>query len=292
MCKSRFTEDRNIPRKSKIGLLVLGLLAVSTFCTSGVFAQGNLLITPRRVVFDGTRRVMELNLANTGQDTAKYNVSIIQYRMKEDGSFEEITVPDPGQNFADKNIRFFPRTVTLAPSEAQVVKMQVTNTDRLAPGEYRSHVYFRAVPKQVALGEDEARKDSTAVSVQLIPIFGITIPVIIRVGESTTKVTLSDLKLEMVNDTTERLEMTFNRTGNMSVYGDIKVVHISPAGKETLVGVVNGIAVYTPNPARRFRVDIDRNAGVNFHSGVLKVTFSAQSDTKPEKYAEAELKLQ
>ena len=254
-------------------------------------AQGNLLITPRRVVFDGTKRVQELNLANTGQDTAKYNVSIIQYRMKEDGSFEEITQPDPGQNFADKNIRFFPRTVTLAPNEAQVVKMQVTKMDQLAPGEYRSHVYFRAVPKQVALGEEDTKRDSTAVSVKLVPIFGITIPVIIRVGESTTKVSLSDLKMEIINDTTTRLELTFNRTGNMSVYGDLKVMQVAPDGSETQVGMVNGIAVYTPNLVRRFRMDLDKKAVANYHAGSLKVTYSSQSDTNPEKFAEAELKL-
>lgn len=278
--------------KSKIGILALWLLVLSTFYTSGVMAQGNLLITPRRIVFDGSKRVMELNLANTGQDSAKYNVSIIQYRMTEDGMFEEITEPDPGQNFADKNIRFFPRTVTLGPNEAQVVKMQVTNTDKLTPGEYRSHVYFRAVPKQVALGEEEKIRDSTAVSVQLIPIFGITIPVIIRVGESTTKVTLSDLKMQMINDTTNRLEMTFNRTGNMSIYGDLKIVYVSPTGKETQLSTVNGIAVYTPNSTRRFRVDFERKASVDYKNGSIKATFSAQSDTKPEKFAEAQLKLQ
>ncbi len=292
MCKSEIVQQKHVQHKAKYIRLILSCLVFLTvICPSGVKAQGNLLITPRRVVFDGTKRVQELNLANTGRDTAKYNVSIVEYRMKEDGSFEEITQPDPGQNFADKNIRFFPRTVTLGPNEAQVVKMQVTNTGKLAPGEYRSHVYFRAVPKQVALGEEDKTRDSTAVSVKLVPIFGITIPVIIRVGESTTKVSLSDLKLEMVNDTTNRLDVTFNRTGNMSVYGDLKVVHVSPTGKETQVGTVNGIAVYTPNAIRRFRMDLDKKAVVDYHSGSLVVTYSAQSDIKPEKFAEAELKL-
>jgi len=292
MCKSEIVQQKHVQRKAKYIRLILSCLVFLTvICPSGVRAQGNLLITPRRVVFDGTKRVQELNLANTGRDTAKYNVSIVEYRMKEDGSFEEITQPDPGQNFADKNIRFFPRTVTLGPNEAQVVKMQVTNTGKLAPGEYRSHVYFRAVPKQVALGEEDKTRDSTAVSVKLVPIFGITIPVIIRVGESTTKVSLSDLKLELVNDTTNRLDVTFNRTGNMSVYGDLKVVHVSPTGKETQVGTVNGIAVYTPNAIRRFRMDLDKKAVVDYHSGSLVVTYSAQSDIKPEKFAEAELKL-
>ena len=76
-------------------------------------AQGNLLVTPKRVVFEGNKRSEELNLANIGKDTATYIISFIQIRMKEDGMFERITQPDPEQNFADKNLRFFPRTVTL-----------------------------------------------------------------------------------------------------------------------------------------------------------------------------------
>ena len=268
-----------------------GVFICSMFLSTEVCAQGNLLITPRRVVFEGTKKTQELNLANTGQDSAKYNVSIIQYRMKEDGSFEEITTPDPGQNFADKYIRFFPRSVSLGPNEAQVVKMQLTRTEGLAPGEYRSHVYFRAVPKETALGEKPTVKDSTSLSVKLIPIFGITIPVIIKVGQSTMKVTLTDLKLDVINDTIPRLQLTFNRTGNMSVYGDIQVNHISPQGKTTLVGTVKGIAVYTPNSIRRFIMELDKKAGVNYHSGSLHITYSAQPDPKPEKFTEADLAL-
>src|SRR5476651_1473462 len=76
----------------------------------GTKAQGNLIIMPRRVVFEGAKRTQELNLANTGKDTAKYVISVVEYRMKHDGNFELITQPDSGQNFADKNFRFFPRT--------------------------------------------------------------------------------------------------------------------------------------------------------------------------------------
>lgn len=276
--------------KSKLNfrIIVTAALLLFVIAPSIAYSQGNLLVTPRRVVFDGSRRVMELNLANTGADTSKYNVSLIQYRMNEDGSFTEITEPDPGQLFADKNIRFFPRTVTLGPNEAQVVKMQVTNMDKLAPGEYRSHVYFRSVPKLTALGSEDLKKDTTAVSVQLTPVFGITIPVIIRVGVSDAKINLSDIKFDEINDTTKILEIKFNRTGNMSVYGDLRVVHISPAGKQTSVGSLNGIAVYTPNKSRTLRINIAEEKSVNFKSGKLKISFISQSDTKPVTYAETE----
>jgi len=231
------------------------------FFTTSLFAQGDLLITPRRVVFEGNKRVEELNLSN------------------------------PGQNFADKNLRFFPRSVTLAPGEAQTVRMQVVNKERLAPGEYRSHVYFRAVPKEGALGMEDANADTTALSIRLIPIFGITIPIIIRTGENNTKVSLSGLELNQVNDTTKVLTITFNRTGSMSAYGDIRVTHVSPEGTNTPIGSINGIAVYTPNTVRKFNYLLDKNIPVNLSAGSIKVEYFSQSDRNPDKLAEGILKL-
>lgn len=268
------------------GKYIFSFLFVFSF-TITLFAQGDLLITPRRVVFEGNKRVEELNLSNTGRDTATYNVSFVQYRMTEDGSFQEITEPDPGQNFADKNLRFFPRSVTLAPGEAQTVRMQLINRERLTPGEYRSHVYFRAVPKEGALGMEDANADTAALSIRLIPIFGITIPIIIRAGENNTRVTLSDLALSKVNDTTKVLSITFNRAGNMSAYGDIRVTHIAPDGKETPIGAVNGIAVYTPNVTRKFNYLLDKNLTVNLSGGSIKVEYFSQSDRNPAKLAES-----
>jgi len=264
---------------------------MASFLPNDALAQGNLLITPRRVVFEGSKRSIDLNLANTGQDSATYAISLVQIRMKDDGGFETIAIPDPGQRFADKNIRYFPRSVILGPNEAQVVKVQLLRTNELTTGEYRSHFYFRAVPKSNPLGENETGKDTTAISVKLTPIFGITIPVIIRVGEYDDKVTLSDLALQTVNDTVPRFSMAFNRTGSMSVYGDLVVDHISLQGKITRVGIVNGIAVYTPNTIRRFQFNLNNIPGIDYRSGTLRIIYSAPSDVKPTRYAEAELKL-
>ena len=268
-----------------------GLIAFTFLFPFNIAAQGNLLVTPRRVVFDGTKRSIDLNLANIGKDTATYAISLVQIRMKEDGGFETITAPDQGQNFADQNLRFFPRSVTLPPNEAQVVKVQLVRATQLASGEYRSHFYFRSVPKIKPLGEEETVKDTTTISVRLTPVFGITIPAIIRSGVSTTKVTLSDLALDIAEDATPTLRLKFNRTGNFSVYGDLAVDHVSPQGTVTRVGAANGIAVYTPNSARRFQFNLSKVPGVDFRSGKLLVVFSASSDVKPDRYAEAELLL-
>ena len=266
------------------------LMVAVLFLPSDLHAQGNLLITPRRVVFDGSDRSFDLNLANTGKDTSTYAISIVQIRMNEDGSFENITEPDPDQRFADRYIRYFPRSVTLGPSETQVIKLQLIRSNELQEGEYRSHMYFRSVPRKKPLGTEEEIRDTTTISVRLTPVFGITIPVIIRKGTSTASVKLSDLNLEINENSEPVISFVFNRTGNMSVYGNILVEHISPQGSVTRAGVLNGVAVYTPNKVRKLRFNLI-NAGIDYTKGKLRVTYSSSSDVKPVRYDQAELVL-
>ncbi|NLK54722.1 MAG: molecular chaperone [Bacteroidales bacterium] len=266
------------------------LMMAILFLPSDLHAQGNLLITPRRVVFDGSDRSFDLNLANTGKDTSTYAISIVQIRMNEDGSFENITEPDPDQRFADRYIRYFPRSVTLGPSETQVIKLQLIRSNELQEGEYRSHMYFRSVPRKKPLGTEEEIRDTTTISVRLTPVFGITIPVIIRKGTSTASVKLSDLNLEINENSEPVISFVFNRTGNMSVYGNILVEHISPQGSVTRAGVLNGVAVYTPNNVRKLRFNLI-NTGIDYTKGKLRVTYSSSSDVKPVRYDQAELVL-
>ena len=278
--------------KQLLRLSISGLILLQVFFPLNIWAQGNLLITPRRVVFEGNKRSMDLNLANIGTDTATYAISLVEIRMTEAGGFESITEPDEGQRFASPYLRFFPRTVTLGPNEAQTVKLQVVKSSTLEPGEYRSHLYFRAVPKEKPLGEEAAAvTDPSSISVQLTPIFGITIPAIIRVGEPSAGVTITEPRLRFENDTLPILGIVFSRSGNYSAYGDLAVDHVSPQGTVTRVGIANGVAVYTPNTRRRFEFGLINTSGIDLSGGRLIITFSAPSDVKPEKYAETVLEL-
>ena len=253
-------------------------------------AQGDLLLMPRRIVFEGAKRYEEINLANTGKDTARYAVSLMHVRMKEDGSFEEITEPGTGENFADKYIRFFPHSVVLGPGESQVVKIQLNRSNELTTGEYRSHLYFRAIPNEMPLGQTLPAKDSS-ISIKLVPVFGISIPVIIRVGEVNTEVSLSATSIEMAEDTTPVLNMTFLRKGNMSVYGDISVNYISAQGKTIPAGAIKGVAVYTPNASRRIKFNLEKNQAIDYHSGKLHISYTTPAEAKQSTMAETDLVL-
>lgn len=251
-------------------------------------AQGDLLISPLRIVLEGSKKMQEISLANVGRDSATYAISLVDYRMTESGSFEQITEPDSGQNFAGPFLRFFPRKVTLAPNESQVVKLQIVKSSQMKDGEYRSHLYFRAVPDEKPLGEPKKASDTGGISISLKPIFGITIPVLIRVGENDAKVTLEDVAFVNQNDT-PRVNVVFHRTGSMSVYGDIKVDHVSTFGITKQVGIVRGIGVYTPIPKRKFNLDLEKKA--DYTSGKLIVTYTLKTGEKSEKKIVEEIKL-
>jgi P pilus assembly chaperone PapD len=263
------------------------LLVLSFIFTAGQFiapydsvSQGDLMIMPRRVILDANKRTQELTVANTGSDSTKYLISVIHYRMLENGAFEQIVQPDSAQHFADKNFRFFPRTVTLAPNESQTIKIQAINTNELQPGEYRSHLYFRAVAKNLPL-EKESSKPPKTMSVQLVPTFGIAIPVIIRSGALTLNVKLEKSMFSISADGIPQLNMVFKRTGNISVYGDIKIEHVSLTGRSIQVGIAKGFAIYTPNLVRNFTLNLDKNSAVDYHKGKLNIIYSTLSETKP-----------
>lgn len=279
-------------RKKTSFIYLLTVLLTSAFIpVQKAAAQGNLLITPRRVVFEGTKQSQELTLANTGADTAKYTVSFVQYRMTEEGSFEQIETPDEGQLFADKFLRFFPRTVTLPPNGSQVIRMQYRKLPDMPNGEFRSHVYFRSVPEEKPLGDEQVNTDTTSIGIKLVPIFGISIPVIVRNGDLQVSVALTAVNLDLKTDTVPNMTVTFERTGDKSVYGDLSVKYVPEQGESVEVGIVRGIAVYTPNKIRRFKLQLRNEPGVDYTKGKLLIKFQAPNDSKAELFAEKEFLL-
>jgi hypothetical protein len=260
-----------LPGKTQF-LFFLLLFFTALICLSSS-AQGDVQIYPKRIVFDGSKRAQELSIANSGKDTARYTISVIQIRMKDDGSFETIDRPDEGQNFADKNFRFFPRTVVLAPNEAQTVKIQLLKFSELPSGEYRSHLYFRAEAEKKPLGQDSIM-DRSSIAVRIVPTYGISIPVIIRSGEPSTEISISHVHFSWEKNTIPFVNFDLNRSGNMSVYGDVSVDYLSTEGKEITVCSVKGMSLYTPNTVRHFRLPLQNLAGVNFKNGSLHIVYT------------------
>jgi hypothetical protein len=273
-------------RQKKIFLLFF-LFIISIHASS----QGDLMITPHRVVLEGNKQIEEIMVANIGLDTAFYAISLIEYRMTDDGSLQEITEPVPGQKFASPILRYFPRSIELAPNESQVVRIQERRRPGLEEGEYRSHLYFRAIPKEEPRGQETTATDTTGIGIRLIPIYGISIPVIVRIGNLSASCIIDELAIEHKEEEAPVLKLVLNRQGTKSVYGDLTVDYVSPTGERINVGKVRGIAVYTPNTVRRFSMPLTVPEGVNLNTGKLVVRFTDANEAKPLVYDEKELEL-
>jgi hypothetical protein len=249
---------------------------------SQVLAQGNLLVTPIRVIFQDAKTREDLNITNIGNDTAVYMISFLHYRMLQNGSFKEIQKTDTTINFADDYLRIFPRRVVLAPNESQTVRLQFRKNANMKAGEYRSHLYFRAEKNLVALGMKDPRTDSTKMSVRITPIFGISIPVIIRIGTLSNKISLSDVNLKSENDSISNLSFTINRTGNLSSYGNLIVTFVPAEGKAFTIGQSNGVGVYPELEKRDYLIPLHFKFDLKNKKGKIVIRYVNAADEKIE----------
>jgi hypothetical protein len=267
---------------SKILVMLITMLGLSSY----VFAQGDLLITPTRVVFDGTKQKEELNIVNIGKDTATYSISFVHYRQNEDGTVVIVEKPDSSYKIAEPYLRIFPRQITLAPGEPQVIMMQCRRKADMRAGEYRSNLYFRSEENYRPLGTKDT--DTTSLSVQLIPIYGLSIPVIIRSGSINVNTSLSDLNLETQPDSTQNLKFTINRAGNSSAYGDLTVEHIQGQGKPLQIGKVKGLGVFANIDKRVVSIRLNKTPGLKLQGGNIRLRYTSPDDVKHVLYAEKE----
>jgi len=261
-------------------------LIMGCFYTT-IQAQSDLLITPFRVVLEDGKNIEELSVANTGDDTARYALSFIQYTMGEDGVLKQITEPEEGQFFADRFVRVFPRSVVLAPKEAQIVRLQARVPADAQDAEFRSHLYFRSLAEQQPIGIEAT--DESGLGIQLIPVYGITIPVIIRKGALEVESGIQGLTFK--NDPAPSVQFNLTRLGSKSSYGEFEVRFTPQGGQAQLVAVMKGVAVYTPLAQRTVNIPLKVIEGVDFSNGTLEVIYKSAGSANKVTLAQAELKL-
>jgi hypothetical protein len=229
------------------------LLVASTFVSfvaSGpARAQGDLLIAPTRLILDG-RRGGEVILSNIGSEEATYRVTLELRRMTPEGDLEPVDEAEANltEKAALEMVRYAPRRVTLPPSEPQAIRISARPAAELPDGEYRVHLSFAAVPRTqpVAAAAEGVTAPEGGFAINLVPIYGITMPIIVRKGELEVTAGLANARLEQTaQGTLFKVDMT--RSGTASVYGDLLVYR---QGQSEPAFVARGIGVYPEINAR------------------------------------------
>ena len=236
-------------RTCAVALVVaLSAFAVSQPVRAGV---GDLLVAPTRIVLDGGRGT-ELVLNNIGDEPATYRISVEFRRMNPDGTLDEVSEPTPHEKAAAEMIVYAPRRVTLAPREPQAIRVAARPPQGLPDGEYRVHMLFRAVPPPNPV-VPAAGGQPKGVQLRLIPIYGVTIPVIVRLGNLDAKAGIADVKLE-TKDGKPAVGLKLNRSGTRSTFGEVRVLK---AGIKDPIALQKGVAVYTEVGGRHVALPID-----------------------------------
>ncbi|MFC4291298.1 molecular chaperone [Sphingorhabdus arenilitoris] len=224
---------------SPFALVMATMVTAPMVMSAPAYAAGDLLVAPTRVVLDG-RRGTEVILNNIGEEEATYRISLELRRMNDVGRLEE--VPEEAANEKEQAIqriiRYAPRRVTLPPNQPQSIRIGLTQMQDLPDGEYRAHMLFRAIPKTAAVTDTEDAGDG--VQIQLIPVYGVTIPIIVRKGQLEAQAALANPRVESTVDG-PALAFDLSRKGSASVFGEIRV---SKPGISEPVMVARGIAIY------------------------------------------------
>ncbi len=248
--------------------VVLAAVALS----QPALAAGDLLVAPTRVLLEGGRGT-EVILNNVGNAPATYRISLELRRMTPDGRLEEVVTGTESEKEKATlaMVSYAPRRVTLPPNQPQVIRVGARIGTELPDGEYRAHMLFRAVPDAQPVVEGPRE----GVSIALTPIYGVTIPVIVRKGALKASAAISNVRLTRDDEGQSSLAFDLSRSGDRSVYGRVRV---TKAGVAKPVYEVRGIAVYAELSARTVSLSLPPEIAATM-TGPVKVQYLEDNDT-------------
>ncbi|WP_416830517.1 MAG: molecular chaperone [Erythrobacter sp.] len=252
----------------KISSFAAALVAASTVALAApVQAQGDLLVAPTRVILDGSRGT-EVILSNIGSEEATYRIELELRRMLENGRLEPVERTDANaiEEAALGMIRYAPRRITLPPGQPQAVRLAARPGADLADGEYRVHMSFKAIPRPRDVSDQDQQTDG--VSIQLIPIYGVTIPIIVRQGRVEAQVALNQPSI-VQGEAGPELSLSISRAGESSTYG---VLSVTKPGLPEPIVELRGVAVYPELNEREVRVRLTPDQRANL-TGQLRIEY-------------------
>jgi len=271
-----------VTRAAPIALAGLIAAALPSAANAGV---GDLLVAPTRLVLDG-RKGAEVVLNNIGDEPATYRVSVEFRRMTADGNLVDVTEPTPQEKAAADMIVYAPRRVTLAPNEPQSIRISARPPAGLPDGEYRVHLLFRAIPPATPVTQAQSEQPK-GLHLQLIPVYGVTIPVIVRLGNLQATAGIADVKLEKEQDGKPAIGLDLSRAGSRSTFGEVRVLK---AGVKDPIAIQRAVAVYTELGQRHVSIPVDPNFKGEL-SGPVTVQYLETFADRTQKIAETQAVL-
>jgi P pilus assembly chaperone PapD len=238
--------------------------------------NGNLNITPKRLTFNRGERSHTVYIYNQGTAPAVFDISMVDRVMLPRGEIESVADAQKDPKLAalvshvesaKDMLIATPRRATLAPGKGQTIRIMVTAPPPSGPAEYRSHLTVTTVPPRnigVTAEEAAAAEQSNRLSFSVTPLFGVSIPVIVRSAAPDVRGAITNVRLSYANLSpdgvapprrTPVLTFGLERTGANSLFGNIEVRSKNGKG---LIGLARGVGVYTEINERMMQIPLRR----------------------------------
>ena len=240
------TENKRFNLCRAATLLTAFALLGATTASSGALKE--IFVSTKKIILADKNRSADLLLFNQSTSATSYRLSIVDMRMTENGLLERLPANTKTDSSAKSLIRFAPQQVTLQPGATQSIRIAITPTPGLEPGEYRSHLQIEVVPTALP----ERLGDENVVSIRFNMVAAISLPVIYRAGKTLATAELTDVAVSA-----SAFSATLRRTGNRSIRGDLSVYYEPGTGKKrTRIGFIRELVVYVPNSSRQIELPL------------------------------------
>jgi hypothetical protein len=239
----------------------------------------NLNISPKRVTLDRADRTATVYVFNQGTAAATFDIALIDRIMLPDGQIlavsEAQTHPEDKDTLdklksAQGMLVATPRRATLEPGKGQTIRIRAS-----APaagsvnGEYRTHLTVTTIPpRDIGLtAEQAAALSPQELRFQINSVFGLSIPVILRVGAADVRGSIENVKLATQNVSldgasppkpTPVLSFELVRVGPNSLFGNLEVRGSKDKATADPIGAARGIGVYPEIDRRRVQLPLKR----------------------------------
>ena len=275
----------------RIYILTVLILLSLVFRVSGQAIS----VQPLMVEIENDQRAAEIWILNTSNETKTYRAVFEEYRMIETGRLLKLEEEYDDIQKASDYVRVYPETITLGPGESQTVRIQSRLPRDLGDVELRSHLSFQELSRghdqEELLGyTQEELEEEGAVALSIQMNVGISIPVFVRNGDLHAEVEIKSAELVKDNDP-PYLQLNVTRLGNRSARGDVQVFHVSPEGREVLVGT-RSLTIYTPLEDRVSRIGLTELEDVDLNSGKIKLKYEYNRDSGSRDFQMAETEIQ
>jgi P pilus assembly chaperone PapD len=231
--------------------------------------SANLNISPKRITFDRADRSATVYIFNQGNGPGTFDIALVDRVMLPDGEIlpltEAQTKPEAKPSVdslksAATMLVVTPRRVSLAPGKGQTIRIRAAAAVGGAaggptPGEYRTHLTVATIPPRDAglTAEQAAAAGTQQLSFQINSVFGLSIPVILRVGAPDVRGAIEGAKITVENVSsdgvapprpTSMLRFKLVRQGSNSLFGNIEVRGSKDKANADPLAAVRGLGVY------------------------------------------------